>query len=79
MAVDWIMSTTDDATGLAIPLISIIDPGAEIGVGVQFMLRLFVKTETGEWCGGRGYGGSALALDGGDKASCEWRNHEQEY
>ena len=46
------MSTTDDATGLAIPPISIIEPSAEIGVGVQFMLRPFVKTETGKWRGG---------------------------
>jgi hypothetical protein len=33
-------------------LISIIEPGAESGVGVQFMLRPFVKTESGEWRGG---------------------------
>lgn len=47
------MSTTDDATVLSIPPISIIKTGAEIGIGVQFMLRPFAKTETGEWHGGR--------------------------
>ena len=38
VAMDWIMSTADDATNLSIPLVSIIESGTESGFGVRFVL-----------------------------------------